>query len=205
MFPEATSTVVPDKNNPVQYGDTAMIDYPFFLTAGAHVEDEVVYKDNVQYQKLFGGNAMLSVIRMDPGHRVDELFDAHGRAAMAAMAEELTVAGGPAQNVITPLTALQFSHNLVTSPDGLGAIPVVKYVAPLFMRLALQSAAKGAWGPLYAATAAIEARFDGLPVVRLGRVADHKRVKIIGIAGSPVIDSPWTELKQVWQQPLSWD
>ena len=30
--------------------------------------NEQVYKDNVVYQRLFGGQAMLTVIRMDPGH-----------------------------------------------------------------------------------------------------------------------------------------
>lgn len=44
VFPEATATIVADKNNPSQIGDIAMIDYPFFLTAGAHVDEEVVYK-----------------------------------------------------------------------------------------------------------------------------------------------------------------
>ncbi len=54
------------------------------------------------------------------------------------------------------------SHtNLVTSPDGLGAIPGVRYVAPLFLRLVLQSAAKGAWGPLYAATEADPGSYTG--------------------------------------------
>jgi NAD(P)-dependent dehydrogenase (short-subunit alcohol dehydrogenase family) len=46
------------------------------------------------------------------------------------------------------------SHtNLVTSPDGLGAIPGVKYVAPLFLRLAFQSAKRGAEPTLLASTA----------------------------------------------------
>lgn len=75
VFPEATSTVVPDKNNPVQYGDTAMIDYPFFLTAGAHVEDEVVYKvvklmaDNKDFLKAaFGPFARFSKDAMHQKH-----------------------------------------------------------------------------------------------------------------------------------------
>jgi NAD(P)-dependent dehydrogenase (short-subunit alcohol dehydrogenase family) len=51
--------------------------------------------------------------------------------------------------------------NLVTSPDGLGAIPGVRFVAPLFLKLVLQSAAKGAWGPLYAATAAEPGSYTG--------------------------------------------
>ena len=40
--------------------------------------NEQVYKDNVVYQRLFGGQAMLTVIRMDPGHTVDELFTGDG-------------------------------------------------------------------------------------------------------------------------------
>ncbi len=45
------------------------------------------------------------------------------------------------------------SHtNLVTSPQGLGAIPGIKLVAPVFLTLFLQSAAAGAHPTLYAAT-----------------------------------------------------
>jgi len=44
VFPEATATVVPKGKDPMMAGPTAMIDYPFFLTAGKHVEDDVIYK-----------------------------------------------------------------------------------------------------------------------------------------------------------------
>lgn len=80
---------------------------------------EQVYKDNVAYQDLFGGQAMLSVIALDKGHTLDELFDAEGQAKFTEMAEKLTREGGPTLNVITPLTALQFSHNLVTAEGGI--------------------------------------------------------------------------------------
>jgi phosphoribosylformylglycinamidine synthase len=53
--------------------------------------------------------------------------------------------------------------------------------------------------------AQFEASFSRLPLVPIGRVSDHNRVKIAGFSGSPVVDSPWSELKQVWQRPLSWD
>ena len=39
-------------------------------------KSDQVYKDNVAYQGLFGGQAMLTVITMDQGHTVDELFTA---------------------------------------------------------------------------------------------------------------------------------
>ena len=48
-------------------------------------KNDQVYKDNVVYQRLFGGEAMLTVISMDPGHKIDELFTGDGAAA----AEEL--------------------------------------------------------------------------------------------------------------------
>lgn len=50
---------------------------------------------------------------------------------------------------------------LVTDKQGLGAIPLVGRVAPLFMRLALQSGAAGAWASLYAATAADPGSYTG--------------------------------------------
>jgi len=80
-------------------------------------KSDQVYIDNVAYQKLFGGQAMLSVIAMDDGHKVDELFDADGTKRFESMSKTLTDKG-TVLGIITPLTALQFSHNLVASPDG---------------------------------------------------------------------------------------
>ena len=45
-------------------------------------KSDQVYKDNVAYQDLFGGQAMLTVITMDDGHTVDELFTGDGAAAV---------------------------------------------------------------------------------------------------------------------------
>jgi hydrophobe/amphiphile efflux-3 (HAE3) family protein len=109
--------------------------------------DEVIYKDNVQYQDLFGGNAMLSVIQMDPGHKVEELFDPAGRRAMTEMGDQL-VRDGRALGVISPLTALQFSHNLVTqsvSADGTvgEAAAITDSVAGKALLAALNTATKG--------------------------------------------------------------
>ncbi len=76
-----------------------------------------VYKDNVAYQRLFGGEAMLTVITMDPGHTVDELFTAAGNAQMQAFHDTLEHSG-KVESVVTPLTILRFSDALVSSPDG---------------------------------------------------------------------------------------
>ena len=37
-------------------------------------KSDQVYKDSVAYQKLFGGEAMLTLVTMDKGHTVSELF-----------------------------------------------------------------------------------------------------------------------------------
>jgi hydrophobe/amphiphile efflux-3 (HAE3) family protein len=76
-----------------------------------------VYKDNVAYQELFGGQAMLTVITMSEGHTIDELFTTSGRDQFARLHDTL-VATGKYQGVITPLSVLEFSDNLVKSPDG---------------------------------------------------------------------------------------
>lgn len=76
-----------------------------------------VYKDNVVYQKLFGGEAMLSVITMAPGHTVDELFTAEGLATFQNVTQEIEGIKG-VQGVISPVTALQFSADLVKTPEG---------------------------------------------------------------------------------------
>jgi hydrophobe/amphiphile efflux-3 (HAE3) family protein len=80
-------------------------------------KDSQVYKDNVVYQRLFGGEAMLTVIRMAPGHTVDELFTGDGVKQMKEFHDTLTRSGQVA-SVVSPLTILQFSDALVSSPDG---------------------------------------------------------------------------------------
>ncbi|MEY2434177.1 MAG: uncharacterized protein QOC92_3902 [Acidimicrobiaceae bacterium] len=80
-------------------------------------KSDQVFKDNLAYQDLFGGQAMLTVVSMDQGHTVDELFNANGRQQFATLHDTLT-ATGKYKGVITPLVVLQFSDNLVQSADG---------------------------------------------------------------------------------------
>ncbi|MBS1836184.1 MAG: RND family transporter [Actinobacteria bacterium] len=79
--------------------------------------NDQVYKDNVVYQKLFGGEAMLSVITMDPGHTVDELFTPEGLDTFRKVTEQVEATKG-VQGVISPVTALQFSADLIKTPEG---------------------------------------------------------------------------------------
>jgi predicted RND superfamily exporter protein len=74
-----------------------------------------VFKDNVAYQKLFGGEAMLTVITMDKGHTVAELLNDTNRATIREVGDKLAADKKDIFGVITPIDALQLSNNLVTS------------------------------------------------------------------------------------------
>src|SRR5664279_4200427 len=52
-------------------------------------KSDQVYKDNVAYQKLFGGEAMITLVTMDPGHTVAELFTAADNAQWAKAAHDI--------------------------------------------------------------------------------------------------------------------
>ena len=83
-----------------------------YLNSGSQVA-----KDNVSYQSLFGGQAMISDLTVDKGKKLADLFTQHNLDEFAAVTKELE-ADPRIVAVITPVTALQFTHNLVTSPDG---------------------------------------------------------------------------------------
>ncbi len=83
-------------------------------------KDEKTFKDNVQYQGLFGGQAMVVLFTMDKGKKVEDLFTpaniATQKAATAQIKAKIKASGkkgAPVPPVVSPLTALQFSDNLV--------------------------------------------------------------------------------------------
>src|SRR5215471_5813786 len=80
-------------------------------------KSDQVYKDNVKYQDLFGGQAMVTLVTMNPGHTVAELFE-NGNLAQWRKVDAQLRASGYAESVVSPLTALQFNDNLVRSPNG---------------------------------------------------------------------------------------
>jgi hydrophobe/amphiphile efflux-3 (HAE3) family protein len=79
--------------------------------------DEQVAVDNVAYQELFGGQAMITLVAMEEGSTIDELFTADNIDSLAAAAEDVRAEDG-VLGVISPLTALEFSTSLVTAPSG---------------------------------------------------------------------------------------
>ena len=80
-------------------------------------KSDQVYKDSVAYQKLFGGEAMLTLVTMDKGHTVKELFTPDNIAQWKAIEKRLHDSG-QVVNAVTPLTALQFNDALVLGPNG---------------------------------------------------------------------------------------
>jgi uncharacterized protein len=80
-------------------------------------KDEQVYKDNVAYQDLFGGQAMLTLFTMEGGRDVVDLFTPENIQHMQQVDEQLHAVNG-VEAVVTPLTALQFTQNLAVSDTG---------------------------------------------------------------------------------------
>ena len=80
-------------------------------------KSDTVYKDNVAYQRLFGGQAMLTLVTMDKGHTVSELFTPENQAKWRAVEDELHKGKGIV-GVVSPRTVMEFSNSLVQSPSG---------------------------------------------------------------------------------------
>jgi len=67
-------------------------------------KDEDVYEDSVAYQDLFGGQAMLSLVTMDEGRSVTDLFTPENLATWEAVEAELRESGafGPSPSRQSP-------------------------------------------------------------------------------------------------------
>ena len=78
-------------------------------------KDEQTYIDNVRYQDLFGGQAMVSLFTMDEGTTVVDLFTPENIEHLREVEETLRATEG-VETVISPLTALEFTQAMVTGP-----------------------------------------------------------------------------------------
>jgi len=78
-----------------------------------------VAKDNVAYQSLFGGQAMLVLLTADQGKTVLDISNAHNQVEMDKVATELRAHPDLIESVVTPGVALQWSDNLIQkTADG---------------------------------------------------------------------------------------
>jgi len=108
-------------------------------------KSDQIYKDNVKYQNLFGGQAMLGLVTMDEGHTVNELFDAAGIAQWQSLHDDLSAArmtdaadSPPAYlAVATPLIGLQYTD--ILAQNGVpGTDPTQAFAGQLTLRALAQ-------------------------------------------------------------------
>jgi hydrophobe/amphiphile efflux-3 (HAE3) family protein len=75
-------------------------------------KDDQVAKDNVDYQELFGGQIMITLFSMDEGADVVDLTTGENRETILAATEQIR-GDENVEEVVSPLTALEFSDNLI--------------------------------------------------------------------------------------------
>ena len=80
-------------------------------------KSDPVYKDSVAYQTTFGGQAVIALVTMDPGHKVNELFTAANIALWKAAEREIRDSHR-VLDVVSPLTTLEWNDALVKGPGG---------------------------------------------------------------------------------------
>lgn len=76
--------------------------------------DSRIAKDNEAYQDLFGGETMIVLFTAQEGHTIADLFTEDNVAKMDRIEAELRDSDAIA-SVVSPMTALQWTSNLVTS------------------------------------------------------------------------------------------
>lgn len=95
--------------------------------------DEDVYIDNVAYQDLFGGQAVLGLITMDEGHSVTELFDADGIAEFDELYADLSShPDHHFQSVVTPLDVLRYTDTLIQGGEP-GSDPTTGFAGTILL------------------------------------------------------------------------
>jgi len=83
--------------------------------------DEEIAIDNLRYQDLFGGQAMLSLFVAQEDQTVVDLLTGDNLAEMQAYEEDLRETG-EYLGVVSPYSALLFTQNLVTPRDEDGEL-----------------------------------------------------------------------------------
>ena len=98
-------------------------------------KSDQIYKDDVRYEQLFGGQAMVVMFTMDGNATIDQFFTPPNVTKLDALVAELNAGATQHQlvGVIAPTTVLRFSSNLTTEQvvDGkvLPASDITKSIA----------------------------------------------------------------------------
>jgi hydrophobe/amphiphile efflux-3 (HAE3) family protein len=82
-------------------------------------DDDQVLIDNIAYQELFGGQAILVLFTMTDGETISQLMNPANQAEMDRIAAELRAEPDLIANVVTPKVALEWTDNLIQrQPNG---------------------------------------------------------------------------------------
>ena len=134
-----------------------------------------VYKDNVAYQGLFGGEAMLVLLTANDGQTVVDLSNPHNLAEMQKVADQLNAHPDLVEAVVTPGTALTWSDDLIQkTPEGQVSTNPTASVAGHALLTAL-SAPQADGQPQSDASKAARTADAGTTLTRLGAVAPAQR------------------------------
>ena len=79
--------------------------------------DSRIAVDNREYQELFGGEAMLTAFEVPEGQSILDMFTPENIAEFEQLQATLAETPG-VQGSISPLSALAWTNNLVTAPEG---------------------------------------------------------------------------------------
>jgi hydrophobe/amphiphile efflux-3 (HAE3) family protein len=105
-------------------------------------KNDQVAKDNVSYQRLFGGQIMLVLFTMDDGSEVADLADPVNAKTMRAAKAEI-LESPEVEAVLTPLDTLEFSANLLSrtpkDPTNAEAFDPVASIAATTLDLATKA------------------------------------------------------------------
>ena len=88
-------------------------------------KSDKIYQDDLHYENLFGGQAMVVMITMTNGKKIDQFFTPTNRKKLASLVSDLDkgAKANHLQNTIDPAMVLNFSntltdHNWVSGKDG---------------------------------------------------------------------------------------
>src|SRR5262249_60581840 len=75
--------------------------------------DDQVYIDNVQYQNLFGGEAMLVMYTAAPGTNIVDMMSPQNLSTFDQISAQIKSRPDLIDNVVTPKTALEWADKLI--------------------------------------------------------------------------------------------
>jgi hydrophobe/amphiphile efflux-3 (HAE3) family protein len=82
-------------------------------------KDSAIAQDNREYQDLFGGEAMLTAFSVPEGQSILDMFTPANQQKMKDLQAQLADLNG-VRDAVTPLSALQWTADLVAAPPGKG-------------------------------------------------------------------------------------